>query len=221
MISRQLITSSISPLKISESGSKALFLMDENKISHLPVVESSEYIGLISEADIYNMPDPDMPIADQQLVLKKHYVNQYQHIFDVVRIMSASKITVLAVLDEKSEYFGCITVNNLIEYFGNFAAINNPGGIIVLELNQNDYVLSQIAQIVESQDAKILSLFVTSDMESTKMDVTMKISKMELQPLIQTLNRYNYVIKATYTEDEDMYEDLRDRYDSLMNFLNI
>lgn len=221
MIAKQLLTTSIVPLKTTETGADALFLMDENKISDLPVVDNDEYIGLISEGNIYNMSDPDLPIADQKLSLKNYYVNEHQHVFDVIKTMSSMKLTVLPVLDEKNHYLGSITINNLLKYFSVITTVNNPGSIVVLELNQNDYVLSQIAQIVEWQDAKILSLYVTSDKDSTKMEVTMKINKMEIQSLIQTFNRYNYIIKATYTEDENMYDDLRDRYDSLMNYLNI
>ncbi len=221
MIAKQLLTTSIVPLKTTETGADALFLMDENKISDLPVVDNAKYIGLISEGNIYNMSDPDLPIADQKLSLKNYYVNEHQHVFDVIKTMSSMKLTALPVLDEKNHYIGSITVNNLLEYFSVITTVNNPGSIVVLELNQNDYVLSQIAQIVESQDAKILSLYVTSDKDSTKMEVTMKINKMEIQSLIQTFNRYNYIIKATYTEDENMYDDLRDRYNSLMNYLNI
>jgi len=221
MIAKQLLTTSIVPLKTTETGADALFLMDENKISDLPVVDNAKYIGLISEGNIYNMSDPDLPIADQKLSLKNYYVNEYQHVFDVIKTMSSMKLTALPVLDEKSLYLGSITVNNLLKYFSVITAVNNPGSIVVLELNQNDYVLSQIAQIVEWQDAKILSLYVTSDKDSTKIEVTIKINKMEIQSLIQTFNRYNYIIKATYTEDENMYDDLHDRYNSLMNYLNI
>jgi hypothetical protein len=123
------------------------------------------------------------------------------------------------VLDENKFYKGCISINSLTEQFGRFTAIVSPGAIIILELNQNDYVLSQIAQIVESQDMKILSLFVSSESDSTKMELTIKLNKFEIQSLIKALTRYNYMIKATFTNDEKMVDDLLDRYNALMNYL--
>lgn len=108
-----------------------------------------------------------------------------------------------------------------MEKLSEILGVENPGAIIILEINQNDYVLSEIAQIVESQDAKILNLFVENSNNTTKADVILKINTYEIQSLIQTFNRYNYIIKATYTENEKMYDDLRDRYDSLMKYLSI
>ncbi len=221
MIAKELTLNSITPLKISETGSDALYYMDEFKISFLPVLSGQKYIGLVSEADVFNMSDPDKPMSGHKATLKKIYAAEHMHVFDIIRIMSAEKVTLLPVIDDKDVYLGCITVNNLAEHLARLTAADNPGAIIILELNQNDYVLSRIAQIVESQDAKILSLFVTSEFESTKLEVTMKVNIKEVQSLLQTFNRYDYIIKATYTEDENMVDDLRDRYDSLMNYLNI
>lgn len=187
----------------------------------MPVFNSNQFLGLLSEIDIYNMSDPDLPISESTVALKRYFVNEYQHIYDIIKMMSSSDLSILPVLGEKDAYLGAITASNLVRLLGERSVINNPGGIIVLELNQNDYVLSQIAQIVESQDGKILSLFITSDKDSTKLEIAMKLNIMELQPLIQTLNRYNYIIKATYSEDEEMHEDMHERYNSLMNYLNI
>ena len=221
MIAKQLITDLTSVIDTNNTGSDVLYFMDEDKLSVLPVVNQGNYLGLISEAQVFNMKDPDKPLDGQNIPFKKVYVKENQHIYEVIKTMSAESIPLLPVLDEKGRYTGCIDIQTLIKYIGRFNAVSNPGAIILLELNQNDYVLSQIAQIVESNDAKIMSLYVTSDSNSTKMEVTIKISAMEIQAILQAFNRYNYIIKATYTEDEEMYNDLRDRYDSLMNYLNI
>lgn len=221
MIAKHLMSQTVPVIQTNNSGSEALYIMDESRFYILPVFEDSQFLGLISEVDIYNMSDPDLKVSESTVALKKYFVKELQHIYDAIKTMASYNLSLLPVLDEKDGYLGSITSNGVIKVLGESSAINNPGGIIVLELNQNDYVLSQIAQIVESQDGKILSMFIASEKNSTKLVITLKLNIVELQPLIQTLNRYNYTIKATYTEDEEMYEDMRDRYNSLMNYLNI
>ena len=221
MISKQLMTSAIPSLKVAETGSDALYYMDEYRVSFLPVLDGPLYLGLISESEIFKLADPDAPLAEQKVPYKMVYINESQHIFEVIKIMTSEKISILPVLDENKLFLGCITVNSLVENFGKLTAMYNPGAIIILELNQNDYVLSQIAQIVESQDIKILSLYVSSDIDSTKMEVTIKLNKYEIQSLVKALTRYDYTIKATFLEDKKMVDDLLDRYNALMNYLNI
>ncbi len=219
MISKDLMTSALTPMKVTETGTDALFYMDEYKVSFMPVLDGELYLGLLSESEIFKLSDPDLPLADQKVPYKLVYVNETQHVFDVIKVMSDEKVSILPVLDENKFYKGCISINSLTEQFGRFTAIVSPGAIIILELNQNDYVLSQIAQIVESQDMKILSLFVSSESDSTKMELTIKLNKFEIQSLIKALTRYNYMIKATFTNDEKMVDDLLDRYNALMNYL--
>jgi CBS domain-containing protein len=215
------MTSAIPSLKVAETGSDALYYMDEYRVSFLPVLDGLLYLGLISESEIFKLADPDAPLAEQKVPYKMVYINESQHIFEVIKIMTSEKISILPVLDENKLFLGCITVNSLVENFGKLTAMYNPGAIIILELNQNDYVLSQIAQIVESQDIKILSLYVSSDIDSTKMEVTIKLNKYEIQSLVKALTRYDYTIKATFLEDKKMVDDLLDRYNALMNYLNI
>lgn len=221
MISKDLMTSALTPMKVAETGADALFYMDDYKVSFMPVLEGETYLGLLSESDIFKLSDPDLPLADQKVPYKLVYVNDNQHVFDVIRVMSDEKVSILPVLDENKIYKGCISINSLTEQFGHFTAITSPGAIIILELNQNDYVLSQIAQLVESQDMKILSLFVSSESDSTKMELTIKLNKFEIQSLIKALTRYNYIIQATFTNDEKMVDDLLDRYNALMNYLKL
>lgn len=220
MIAKTLITESIVPLKTSDTGAVALSFMDDYKISHLPIVNNQEFLGLISETDIYELNDFDAPLGIHTLSLKKPYIHDYQHVFDVIRIISEQELTLVPVLDDKNNYLGSITLKNLVDHFADITAVNNPGGVIVLEMSSKDYSLSEIAQIVESNNAKVLSLFVTTHSDSTKLEVTVKINKIDIGPILQTLNRYNYVIKASFTET-DYLDGLKDRYDSFMKYLNI
>ncbi|MCD4746126.1 MAG: CBS domain-containing protein, partial [Bacteroidales bacterium] len=188
--------------------------------SHLPIVNNIDFLGLISEADINNLNNTKAPLGNHLLSLTHPFVTEYQHIFEVIKLIASLKLTLVPVLNDKNHYLGVITLNNLVDYFSKIIAVQNPGGIIVLEINYNDYVLTEIAQIIESNDAKILSLYVTSHPDSTKMELTLKINKIDIHSILQTFNRYNYIIKASYSEGDD-FDDLQERYESLMKYLDI
>jgi Mg/Co/Ni transporter MgtE len=220
MIAKNLISNEIAPLHTSDTALQALSWMEEYRVFHLPIVNDIDFLGLISEEDIYTLSDFEEPVGNHVLSLSKQYVIANQHIYDVIKIFSVQHLSLLPVLNENHQYLGVITVNDLVGFISEMTAVNNPGGIIVLELNQNDYALSEIAQIVETNDAKILSLYITSIPDSTMIELTLKINRMDIQPILQTFIRYEYIIKASFAEAE-YYDDLLDRYNSLMNYLNI
>lgn len=220
MIARKLIMDGILPLKTSDTGKTALSWMEDYKIAHLPIVNEQKFLGLISDLDIYNLNDFDEPLGNHYLSLNQPYVKEYQHIYDVIKLVSEMGLTLVPVLDDNENYLGSITLPSLIKYFSKGLSIDNPGGIIVLELVYNNYSLTEIANIVESSDAKILSTFILSDEDSNKMDLVLKINKIDLAPILKTFERYNYFIKASFSEDSDE-EDMRDRYNLLMNYLNV
>jgi CBS domain-containing protein len=220
MIARQLISETITPLKSSETGSGALGIMDELRVSHMPIVEDDEFLGLISDTDILTSNNLEENIGSLPLTISNAYVIETQHIYDVIRIIDAMKLTLLPVLDEKKHYLGSVTLASLSHHLSGLMALNNPGGIIILEINDKDYLLTEIAQIVESNDAKILGMYITTFPDSTRMEVTLKVNKIDVGPILQTFIRYNYSIKASFSEDT-YTESLQERYNSLMNYLNI
>lgn len=220
MIARHLITDEILPLKTSDTGKAALGWMDEYKVSHLPIVNNETFLGLISEQDIYSRNNLKEPLGNHNLSLKQPFVNEHQHLYDILKTMDELSLTIVPVLDDHSKYLGCITLRNLLKFLASTYSVENPGGIIVIEISDKDYSLTEISNIVESNGAKILSTFLTNHKDSTRLEVVIKINKIELGAILQTFDRYGYYVKATFGEDEDQ-EDLRERYDSLMNYLNI
>lgn len=220
MFAKQLITDDIIPLKTSDTGAQALAFMDDYKLSHLPIVNNVEYLGLISEDDIYVSNNFDQPLGNHQLSLSNSFVTSEQHVFEVLTLISEQKLSIVPVLDKKNRYLGSITAQNLIENLANVFSVNQPGGLIILEMSGKDYSLSEISQIVESNNGKVLSLNITSNVNSSIIEVAIKLNIKEIKAIVQTFNRYNYNIKASYTELDD-FDDLKDRYDSLMNFLEI
>jgi len=221
MLAKEIISDVVPALRTSDTGLQALTWMDIFRISHLPIVNNQEFLGLISDADIYDLNMAEEPIGNHKLSLFSPHVRHDQHIYEVFEIISRLKLSAVPVLDDDNNYLGLVTLNDLIQNFADLSALKHPGGIIVLELNQNDYSLTQIAQIVEGNDAKILSLYVSSSPDSLKMDLTLKINTANVGPIVQTFNRYNYTIKASYMEDEGFDSLYNERYDSFMKYLSI
>jgi acetoin utilization protein AcuB len=220
MNARQLIQKDLIPLKPEDTGTIALSIMDELRVEHLPVVRDSEYLSLIAESDIYSLGNIDEPIGNQKLPLNRPFVLENQHIYEAITLISSLKLSLLPVLDESNAYLGSIGAIQLLSSFSGLIGIENPGGIIVLEMGEKDYLLTEIAQIVESNDAKILNVFITTSPDPAKMEVTLKVNRIDVGPILKTFSRYNYVVKASYSEDT-FHEGLQDRYDSLMNYLNV
>jgi CBS domain-containing protein len=221
MLAKELMSDIIPALKTSDTGFQALSWMDIFRISHLPIVNNQEFLGLISDKDIYNMNMAEEPIGNHKLSLFSPFVYEDQHIFEVIEIISRLNLTAVPVINRNNIYLGLITINELIEKFARLPAVDHPGGILVLEINVSDYSLSQIAQIVESNDVKILSVYVSSREDTTKMDVILKLNQTDLSSTIQTFERYNYTIKASYLQDNESDNLIKNRYEMFMRFLNI
>jgi len=221
MLAKDLISEVVPALKTSDTGLRALSWMEIFRISHLPIVNNKEFLGLISDTDIYDLNMANEPIGNHHLSLFSPFVTSDQHIYEIIELVSRLKLTVVPVLNRKKDYLGLITLNDLVQYVADLFALKEPGGIIVLELHQNDYSLTQISQIIEGNNAKILSMYLTSPSDSMKMELTLKINQNDLTSIIHTFERYDYTIKASYMEDEDMDSFYSNRYESFMKYLNI
>lgn len=221
MIAKDLISDVVPVLRETDTGIQALNWMEIFRVSHLPIVKGNEFLGLISDNDIYDLNRAEEPIGAQKLSLFSPYVTENQHIYDVIEIVSRLKLTVIPVLEDEKTYSGLITLNDLMQYIEQIFSVRETGGVIVLDLNSVDYSLSEISRIVEGNDAKILSLYLRSSSDSRKIELTIKINRNNITSIIQTFLRYDYTIKTTYVREDDMKDLLEDRYNSFMRFLNI
>jgi acetoin utilization protein AcuB len=218
MIAVELITEEIPPLTHKDTGEKALRWMDELKVSHLPVLKNGNFVGVLSESDVLDKMDLEETLDKLFDHLPRPYVFENAHIYEVLSRMADHKISVLPILDNNEKYLGCTSVYHLLTVIANTGSIREIGGIIILEMNSVDYSMAQIAQIVEGNNARILSSYIMSSPDSTKVEVTLKINQVELSSIIRTFERYDYVVKASF-QKSDIDDDLQQRFDSLMNFL--
>ncbi|HPD94308.1 MAG: CBS domain-containing protein [Bacteroidales bacterium] len=221
MLAKEMISDVIPPLKTSDTGLTALNWMDVFKVSHLPIVNDKEFLGLISENDIYDLNIPEEPLGNHQLSLLRPYVIEHQHIFEVMEVLSRLQLSLMPVLDVNKNYLGVITQMELLHYFADLSAFKNPGGIIVLEMNSNNYSLTQISQIVEGNNAKILAAYVTTHPNTTKIEVTLKLNVTDLTSIKQTFNRYNYTVSGAFLRQDDESDLLNDRLNFLFKYLDI
>jgi len=220
MIAKELISGAVLPLKTSDSGLMAMHWFDEFRVSHLPVVSDSQLLGLISEDDVYAAAEFEEPIWSYQLQFQNTSILHTKHIYEAMKLFADYKLTTLPVVDDKGAYLGVITLADLVEKMATTAAVSNPGGILVLELNANDFSMVEISRIIEENDTKILSLYVSSPADSTRIELTLKLNRIDIQPVIQSFLRHDYTIKASFFES-DYFDNLRDRYDLLMTYLNV
>ncbi len=221
MKAKKLISENIPIVNLEDTGFKVINMMDAFGVSHLPVVQDDVFLGLLSEEDIYQHRDLNLPISDYSLVVQGNYVFDRQHIYDVVGIAARKKLSIVPVVEEGHIYLGSVVVSELLGVLDDLLCIEEPGTILVLELNSVDYSLSEISQIIEYNDSKVLSLYVKKHSGSKKILLSIKIKSDNIISVIESFNRYDYVIKEIYSNenhDRDIYED---RFNNLLRYLDM
>jgi len=220
MLARELISDAIPPLRTSDTVQKVLDRMAEFRVNHLPIVNEKQILGLICEEDLIEIADYNTEIGALSLSLRNYCVFTDQHVYDVIRIVYELRLSVVPVLDRQKNYMGLISLNTLVEYFATLTSMKEPGSIIVLEINNRDNSLAHAAQIVESENVQILSSYIKSFPDSTKLELTLKLNRTEISGIVASFLRYDYIVKATFN-DLKSDEGTQDRYDQLMNYLDI
>lgn len=220
MLAGELISNTIPPLRTSDTVRKALERMNEFKLYHLPIVNEIQYLGLVSEEELMEARDMEIAIGALPVKLLNTFTFENAHIYDVIRLFSELQLSVVPVLDQQKNYLGIISINNLLNFTANLYSVSEPGGIIVLSISNRNNSLSHMAQIVEADNAQILSSYITSFPDSTRLEVTLKINKTEISAIVAAFERYDYEVKAVFNNSS--HDDgSMDRFDSFMNYLNV
>ncbi|AGA76935.1 CBS domain-containing protein [Echinicola vietnamensis] len=217
----EFINNMIPPLKLTDKAKMALSWMEEIRTDVLPVVEAGIFRGLVTDEMIYNINKEDIPVADVPLESEGCFVLKDKHIYDVLRVASEFQSNMVAVVDHENIYHGVVTLEDAIAAFADTLSIQAQGGVLVLSMFMTDYSLYEIARVIESENAKVLSSFLTSDpLDESKIKVVLKVDKTELRHIKATLERFGYKVIDHYQEEMDENKE-QDRLDNLMRFLNI
>ncbi|MFT4644421.1 MAG: acetoin utilization protein AcuB [Planctomycetota bacterium] len=220
MIAKYAIEESIPFIKPMDKAYFALDLMEEFKVFHLPVVENDKLVGIVSEEQLLDV-DADILIKDLGFPLIKMAVQENLHIFDVMKMGNESKSSVLPVIDKDENYLGLISPKSLLEQLDQFSFAKETGGIFVLEIDTIQYSLAEITRIIESNKSMVLSV-ATSHIKDNidKINITIKVNTLDLTYILASFERYNYTINNVFHQAEQI-DQLKERYDALMHFINI
>ena len=219
MQASDLISQSLINLHPDDDGDRAISLMEELRVNHLAVVRNNFYLGLISENEILNWENTSEFIDEHLEELGAPSILGSQHLFDIIEELEKHSLSIIPVLDENKNYLGSITNRKLLYIIAKSIAVQSSGGVIVLKMNQNDYSMSEISRIIEENNAKILSSYITSTPDALKIELTLKLNTIEIGSIVKDLERFDYIISASFN-DEENNDDFTDRYESLIRFLN-
>jgi CBS domain-containing protein len=219
MQASDLISQSLISLHPDDDGLRAISLMEELRVNHLPVVRNGFYLGILSEKEILNWDNEEEFIEEHLEEITAPSVIGTQHLFDIIEELEKFSLTVIPVLDEEKHYLGSITNRKLLYTIAKSTSIQSNGGVIVLRMNQNDYQMSEIARIVEDNNTKILSSYITSIPDALQIELTLKLNTMDIKSIVKDLERFDYNVSASFNTEETN-DDFTDRYESLMRFLN-
>lgn len=220
MITQELISDNIPPILPNDSVDKALNWMMEFHTDQLVLIDHRKYIGIVTENELLEVHDDQSLIKNIPQTFIRPFVFDNNHLFNALNLFDIHQLSLLPVLDKDENYIGNVSLRSIVNYFASIFSIQNPGGILTLEMDSRDYSLTEISKIVESCEASILHCSVNNINKSRNIEITLKINKTELTDVISTFERFEYVVKHTF--QESVYSDLlKDRFESFMNYLDI
>lgn len=220
MLTRELISPSLPVLHLQDKVFNALQMMNDCHVSHLAVDDDGKYVGVVSEESLMQAPDDTMEIREMRESFPGFFVNENDHFLKALQIAVENRLSVVPVIDENKELIGVVSYREMLKQASEFMNVKDPGGLVVLEMENKNYSFSEISRLVETNDAQITQLNTHTDSQTGLMQVTIKINKTEISDIIATFQRYEYNVK--YYFGEELYEnELRSNYDNLMNYLKL
>ena len=221
MLIQQLISGNIPTLHPADTGTQALALMDDVELESLPLIsDDGQYVALAKETDLLDWNTPETPLSAANFLGFRPAVNLQTHPYEALRIANASDLDVVPVVEGDSHYVGSVSREDLLQYLASNSGLDNPGGIIILDVAPQNYSLWDIARILENEGVQILSSHLTNQVDSGRLEVTLKTNRTDLSGVLQSLERHEYMVKQVFG-DTDSDEDLVNRYNLLMTYINM
>lgn len=220
MIAPKLISDFVPALSVDDTGEYALMQMHEYNVNNLAVTDGAKYAGLVSMEEVINMKHLNLSLKNLIANFRRPFVYDDAHVYDVMKAAVEFNVKVVPVIDEEENYLGLISAESCMRAFATLNSVSDKGGIIELERSVADYSLSEVARIVEENEAQILSFYTQRNHEEGTIQITIKLNTTELNGIISAFERYEYQVLGVFNETE-YTEDMKERYDALMRYLNV
>jgi acetoin utilization protein AcuB len=220
MLLEKLISPLVPVLSLTDTGHSALQLMEENNLDVLPLVSDEKYIALIKENDLLDWDVPSSPLILANSLHYKPAMPASGHPYDAMRLAHVQHLSIIPVIDNESNYLGCIKREDLLGFVTENGGMQLPGAIIVLEIEPRDYTLFEIARICENEDVGITNTQLHTIPETGMLELTIKTNRSDLQGVVSSMERHNYKVKDVYGE-QAQDENMKDRFNLLMTYINM
>ncbi len=221
MNAKDLINYMIPPLKPQDQISKARLWMDELRLSELPVVEAGQFLGIIDEELVLNDALQYPHVGDYPLVGQNCMVQAGNHYYEVLKVSGLEGYRIVAILDSLNQYLGVVSIEDVVEAFAKNSSVSTPGAILGIRLKYQDYSLSEISRIVESDEAKILSSYLSPHTdEPDNLHLTLKINREDITHIIASLEQNGFFVENSYNVVDSSFDE-KERIDILMKYLKL
>ena len=214
----EYINNDFKPIDSNETIEIVQDFFIEFAFSHFPVLENGVFIGCIASDDVETF-ETQKKLSDYRYTIEGFFVRNSMSWLDVLEVFARNNANTVPILDETNKYIGYYEVTDIIKFLNGTPFLKELGGIIIVEKNINEYSMSQITQIVESNNGKILGVFV-SEATNEKVQITIKITLGSMNEIIQSFRRFNYEIVSEHHEDNYLNV-LKERSEYLDKYLNM
>lgn len=215
---KQYLINDIKPLKSDTSIRDLQLFFNQLTYSHVPIEQDGAFIGCFSETDAHCF-DSQKTIDDYKYALEGFYVREKTNWLDVLEAFAQNSCNIMPVLNDENNYLGYYELNDIIGLFNETPFFSEPGGILIIEKGLNDFSFSEVSQIVESHNGKLLGCFI-SKIENDLAQITLKISNSSINDILQSFRRYSYNVVSGH-EGDTYLENLKERSEYLNKYLNI
>ena len=207
------------PFNLLTKVSEVKSFFNETVFCHFPIIKDNQLIGLISENDIKGIDEDDKSLEDFQYLFILFFIEEKNNLLEIIKVFASNETNIIPVLNNEKEYIGYYDLIEILHVFNGTPFLNNEGIVILLEKGIKDYSFSEISQIVESNNGKLLGIYI-SETNSSTVKISLKFSSQDINEIIQSFRRYNYRVLSDHKEDYYL-EDLKERTNYLRKYLNI